>query len=131
MSCLGQDRPDRWHHLSSAHTLSSIVFQPHAALPVVSLLLVFNSPDWQECALPNRRSIHSTGSLRITGREFEGISIHENWVSLHTRGWKGEGGGWRWKVKMEGGRGGWKVRMEGEESSLRMERVEMEGGDVR
>ena len=32
-------------------------------------------------------------------------------------------------MEMEGGKG-WKVRMEGEESSLRMERVEMEGGDV-
>ena len=33
-------------------------------------------------------------------------------------------------MEVEGENGRWKVRMEGEESSLRMERVEMEGGDV-
>ena len=33
-------------------------------------------------------------------------------------------------MEVEGENGRWKVRMEGEESSLRTERVEMEGGDV-
>ena len=90
------------------------------------------------CALPTG-GWDTEGSLWITGREFfffEGISIHENWVILHTRGWKVEGGGWRCEVKMEDGRWGiliedgksldgrWK-RMEGEESPLRTERVEI------
>ena len=44
------------------------------------------------------------GHCESLGGSFEGISIHENWVILHTRGWKVEGGGWRCEVKMEGGR---------------------------
>ena len=34
-------------------------------------------------------------------------------------------------MEVEGENGRWKVKIEGEESSLRIERVEMEGGDVR
>ena len=67
------------------------------------------------CALPNRRLRHWRVTVNHWEGVFEGISIHENWVILHTRGWKVEGGGWRCEVKMEGGRWGWKVRMEGED----------------